>query len=154
VAARDEPNVGTNALDLAIRIDKTVAVYSAEHFSACVHDWTCWAAPIHDPGTGRQLGVLDMSTTWDNNHPMGAATVTAFARLLEHALPVRIPADSSDPAAARWRVLATPSKPHRTHRPPRSHRVPSHRIVGQPMSATVCRPCGSVTIPIVVDATK
>jgi hypothetical protein len=94
----DERSVGTNALDLATRFDKTVTVYSAEHFSACVHDWTCWAAPIHDPGTGRQLGVLDMSTTWDKNHPMGVATVTAFARLLEQALPVLTP--PSMPAAA------------------------------------------------------
>lgn len=84
----DERSVGTNALDLATRFDRTVSVYSAEHFSPCVHDWTCWAAPVHDPATGRQLGVLDMSTTWDKNHPMGVSTVTAFARLLEQALPV------------------------------------------------------------------
>ncbi len=85
----DEPSVGTNALDLAIRVDKAVVVHAAEHFSPCVHDWTCWAAPIHDPATGRPLGVLDLSTTWDRNHPMGVATVSAFARLLEQALPVR-----------------------------------------------------------------
>jgi hypothetical protein len=85
----DEHSVGTNALDLAIRFDRTVTVYSAEHFSPCVHDWTCWASPIHDPETGKQLGVLDMSTTWDKNHPMGLAAVSAFARLLEQALPSR-----------------------------------------------------------------
>jgi propanol-preferring alcohol dehydrogenase len=33
------------------------------------------------------LGVLDLSTTWDRAHPMGAATAAAFARLLEQALP-------------------------------------------------------------------
>jgi hypothetical protein len=85
----DEHSVGTNALDLAIRFDRTVTVYSAEHFSPCVHDWTCWAAPIHDPATGRQLGVLDLSTTWDKNSSMGVPAVTAFARLLEQALPER-----------------------------------------------------------------
>ena len=88
----DEHSVGTNALDLATRFKRTVTVYSAEHFSPCVHEWTCWAAPIHDPATGRQLGVLDLSTTWDRNHPMGAATVTAFARLLEQVLPAHPPA--------------------------------------------------------------
>ena len=84
----DEGSVGTNALDLALRLDATATVYSAEHFSSSVHDWTCWAAPVHDPATGRQLGVLDLSTTWDRSHPMGAAMATAFARLLEQALPL------------------------------------------------------------------
>jgi hypothetical protein len=83
----DETSVGTNALDLALRYDTTSTVYSAEHFNACVHDWICWAAPIHDPASGRQLGVLDLSTTWDRAHPLGASTAAAFARLLEQALP-------------------------------------------------------------------
>jgi hypothetical protein len=86
----DESSVGTNALDLALRIDAPATVYAAEHFSPWVHEWTCWAAPVHDPATGRQLGVLDLSTTWDRAHPMGTATAAAFARLLEQALPVRV----------------------------------------------------------------
>jgi hypothetical protein len=83
----DESSVGTNALDLALRLDRPATVFSAEHFTSSVHDWTCWAAPVHDPTTGRQLGVLDLSTTWDRTHPLGAATATAFARLLEQAMP-------------------------------------------------------------------
>src|SRR5579859_4743866 len=78
----DEASVGTNALDLALRLDRAATVYSAEHFSSCVHGWVCWAAPVHDPATGRQLGVLDLSTTWDRSHPIGLATVQALARLL------------------------------------------------------------------------
>jgi hypothetical protein len=78
----DEASVGTNALDLALRLDHAATVYSAEHFSSCVHGWVCWAAPVHDPGTGRQLGVLDLSTTWDRSHPIGLATAGALARLL------------------------------------------------------------------------
>jgi len=78
----DEASVGTNALDLALRLDHAATVYSAEHFSSCVHGWVCWAAPVHDPRTGRQLGVLDLSTTWDRSHPIGLATVGALARLL------------------------------------------------------------------------
>jgi hypothetical protein len=79
----DEASVGTNALDLALRLDRTATVYSAEHFSSCVHDWVCYAAPVHDPGTGQQLGVLDLSTTWDRAHPIGPATARALARLME-----------------------------------------------------------------------
>ena len=78
----DEASVGTNALDLALRLDHAATVYSAEHFSSCVHGWVCWAAPVHDPRTGRQLGVLDLSTTWDRSHPIGLATAEALARLL------------------------------------------------------------------------
>jgi hypothetical protein len=78
----DEASVGTNALDLALRLDHAATVYSAEHFSTCVHGWVCWAAPVHDPSTGRQLGVLDLSTTWDRSHPIGLATAEALARLL------------------------------------------------------------------------
>src|SRR5215475_16233606 len=79
----DESSVGTNALDLALRLDRPATVYSAEHFSSCVHGWVCWAAPVHDPGTGRQLGVLDLSTTWDRSHPIGLATAEALAKLVE-----------------------------------------------------------------------
>jgi hypothetical protein len=79
----DEASVGTNALDLALRLDRTATVYSAEHFSSCVHDWVCYAAPVHDPHTGQQLGVLDLSTTWDRAHPIGPSSARALARLLE-----------------------------------------------------------------------
>src|SRR3954453_16636767 len=85
----DEHSVGTNALDLALRVYEPVTVHAAEHFSPCVHDWICWAAPIHDPATGAQLGVVDLSTTWDKNHTLGPTATSAFARLLEHALPAR-----------------------------------------------------------------
>jgi hypothetical protein len=90
----DEASVGTNALDLALRLDRTATVYSAEHFSSCVHGWVCWAAPVHDPATGRQLGVLDLSTTWDRSHPIGLATAEALARLLgrEVRTPAIVPA--------------------------------------------------------------
>ena len=39
----DEASVGTNALDLALKLDHAATVYSAEHFSSCVHSWVCWA---------------------------------------------------------------------------------------------------------------
>ncbi|MBV9094215.1 MAG: transcriptional regulator [Streptosporangiaceae bacterium] len=93
----DEASVGTNALDLALRLDHPATVYSAEHFSSCVHGWVCWAAPVHDPGTGRQLGVLDLSTTWDRSHPIGLATAGALARLLaREARPAAVPAGAHD----------------------------------------------------------
>lgn len=83
----DESSVGTNALDLAQRTGGPAMVFSAEHFAPIVHNWVCWAAPVHDPVTGEQLGVIDLSTTWDRTHPIGLATARVMARLIETAMP-------------------------------------------------------------------
>jgi len=83
----DDTSVGTNALDLAQRTSAPAMVFSAEHYAQAVHNWVCWAAPVHDPATGTQLGVIDLSTTWDRTHPIGLATARVMARLIEAALP-------------------------------------------------------------------
>ncbi len=112
----DERSVGTNALDLALRLDQAATVYSAEHFASCVHDWVCWAAPVHDPRTGRQLGVLDLSTTWDRAHPIGLATAGALARLVEGeirpgmtAITAPAPGDGARRAVLDLRLLGSAS---------------------------------------------
>jgi hypothetical protein len=86
----DEASVGTNALDLALRHGRSAQVFSAEHYSPCVHGWVCYAAPITDPTTGEVVGVLDFSTTWDRSHPMAMAAVSTFARTLSRTL-LRLP---------------------------------------------------------------
>ena len=83
----DDQSVGTNALDLANRDDVPSMVFSAEHYAEVVHNWVCWAAPVHDPVSGARLGVVDLSTTWDRTHPIGLATARVMARLIETALP-------------------------------------------------------------------
>jgi hypothetical protein len=83
----DDESVGTNALDLANRLARPSMVFSAEHFAPIVHNWVCWAAPLNDPVTGRQIGVIDLSTTWDRTHPIGLATARVMARLIEQAMP-------------------------------------------------------------------
>ena len=83
----DDQSVGTNALDLANRTGAPSMVFSAEHYAPIVHNWVCWAAPVHDPVTGVQLGVIDLSTTWDRTHPIGLATARVLARLIETAMP-------------------------------------------------------------------
>ena len=83
----DDESVGTNALDLANRSSAPAMVFSAEHFAPFVHSWVCWAAPVHDPVTGGQLGVIDLSTTWDRTHPIGLATARVLATLIEQAMP-------------------------------------------------------------------
>src|SRR5215472_10016561 len=112
----DEQSVGTNALDLALRLDQAATVYSAEHFASCVHDWVCWAAPVHDPRTGCQLGVLDLSTTWDRAHPIGMATAGALAKLVESEIQVGMrattaatPGDGARPGVLELRLLGSAS---------------------------------------------
>ena len=83
----DEASVGTNALAIAARQGTPSMVFSAEHYAPIVHNWVCWAAPVHDPRTGAQLGVIDLSTTWDRTHPIGLATARVLARLIETAMP-------------------------------------------------------------------
>ena len=87
-AARwDEASVGTNALAIAARTGEPSMVFSAEHFASIVHNWVCWAAPLHDPVSGEQIGVIDLSTTWERTHPIGLATARVLARLIEGAMP-------------------------------------------------------------------
>ncbi|MGZ5405959.1 MAG: transcriptional regulator, partial [Nocardioides sp.] len=83
----DEASVGTNALAIAARTGEPSMVFSAEHFAPIVHNWVCWAAPLHDPVSGAQIGVIDLSTTWERTHPIGLATARVLARLIEGAMP-------------------------------------------------------------------
>jgi hypothetical protein len=83
----DERSVGTNALAIAGRTAAPAMVFSAEHYAEVVHNWVCWAAPVFDPVTGRSLGVIDLSTTWERTHPIGLATARVMARLIEGAMP-------------------------------------------------------------------
>jgi hypothetical protein len=95
----DESSVGTNALALASRSGRPSMVFSAEHYASMVHNWVCWAAPVLDPATGEQLGVIDLSTTWDRTHPIGLATARMMARLIETALPAHRRPPDAEPVA-------------------------------------------------------
>jgi transcriptional regulator of acetoin/glycerol metabolism len=52
-----------------VGLDHRVQIFSAEHVIAAVHPWTCSAAPIHDPGTGELLGVIDLTADLRMQHP-------------------------------------------------------------------------------------
>lgn len=94
----DEASVGTNALAMALDTGKPAQVFSAEHYAEMVHGWCCFAAPLRDPATGRSLGVLDLSSTWDRAHPMALAAVRALAMAAQAVLD----------AGARETVAAAP----------------------------------------------
>ncbi|MBJ8348025.1 helix-turn-helix domain-containing protein [Antrihabitans sp. YC2-6] len=56
-----EGSAGTNAPGTALALDHSVQIFGAEHFSRVVHEWSCTAAPVHDPNTGRILGAIDIT---------------------------------------------------------------------------------------------
>ncbi|MFD4351411.1 transcriptional regulator [Nocardia sp. NPDC058518] len=99
----DEAHMGTNALSLALRTGAPSTVFSAEHLVEALHGWVCYCAPIR-AADGRQLGVLDLSTTWDRSHPLAMSTV----RTLVSAIESRLPGRSADTATGvQLRCLGT-----------------------------------------------
>jgi hypothetical protein len=79
----DERFAGTNAPGLALRLDQPATVVRAEHFRHAVQPWSCAATPIHDPGSSRLLGVLDITGGDEIVVPQTMAMVRAAARLAE-----------------------------------------------------------------------
>ncbi|MEU5437558.1 GAF domain-containing protein [Streptomyces sp. NPDC020719] len=86
-----ESAVGTNAPGTALTEDRPVQVFSAEHFRRPVHPWTCAAAPLHDPRTGRLLGAVDITGGDGLAHPHSLAFVQAVARAAETELALLAP---------------------------------------------------------------
>ncbi|EPG37402.1 hypothetical protein [Acinetobacter colistiniresistens] len=81
-----EELVGTNALALSLKTRKSSCVFSNEHYMASVHDWVCYAAPIIDPYSKQLLGVVDLSTTWENHNSLGLLAVERCAAILQMAV--------------------------------------------------------------------
>ena len=89
-----EAAAGTNAMGTSLAGDHAVQVFSAEHVRAAVHGWTCSAAPLHDPRTGRLLGCIDLTGPANTAHPHSLALVTAAAQAVGGLL---VPVTGADP---------------------------------------------------------
>lgn len=86
-----ETAVGTNAPGTAVAVDRPVQVFAAEHFIRRVQPWTCAAAPVHDPRTGRVLGAVDITGGDGLAHPHSLGFVQAVARAAESQLALLTP---------------------------------------------------------------
>ncbi|MFI9583506.1 GAF domain-containing protein [Streptomyces sp. NPDC052236] len=91
-----EAVAGTNAPGTAITVDRPVQVFAAEHYRRPVQAWTCAAAPIHDPATGRLLGAVDITGGDRLAHPHSLAFVGAVARAAESQLALLAPPPAAD----------------------------------------------------------
>ncbi|MFI5688744.1 GAF domain-containing protein [Streptomyces sp. NPDC051636] len=95
-----ETAVGTNAPGTAVAVDRPVQVFAAEHFIRRVQPWTCAAAPVHDPHTGRVLGAVDITGGDGLAHPHSLGFVQAVARAAESQLALLAPPRPADEAPA------------------------------------------------------
>lgn len=86
-----EAAAGTNAPGTAVAVDHPVQVFAAEHFIRRVQPWTCAAAPVHDPRTGRVIGAVDITGGDGLAHPHSLAFVQAVARAAESHLALLAP---------------------------------------------------------------
>jgi hypothetical protein len=102
-SAWDEDSVGTNAIGTSLVVGSPVHVYAGEHYAETHQPWTCAAAPLHDPLTGRLLGAVDLSGPASTVHPSTVALVDAVARLAE--LELRLAAEQR---SAALREVAAP----------------------------------------------
>ncbi|MBF6322996.1 transcriptional regulator [Nocardia cyriacigeorgica] len=78
----DEAHMGTNAVSMSLLTDAPSTVFCAEHLVAALHGWVCYCAPIHAPD-GRQIGALDLSSSWDRSHPLVMSSVRALVTAVE-----------------------------------------------------------------------
>ena len=85
-ARYSETAAGTNGIGTVLAADHALQVFAFEHFNQRHHGWTCSGAPVHDPVSGRVLGVVDLSSPWEIVHPLSLELVTTAAQALEQCL--------------------------------------------------------------------
>ncbi len=81
-----EADIGTNAIGTAMAESKPVQIHGAEHFCAQVQRWTCAAVPVHDPGDGELLGVVDISGPACTFNPQSLALAVSVGHHVESVL--------------------------------------------------------------------
>ncbi|UQI44690.1 GAF domain-containing protein [Streptomyces sp. HU2014] len=79
----DERHAGTNAPGTALALGHPVQIFATEHYNRLVQSWTCAAAPVRDPRTGRLLGAVDITGGDHLAGPHSLALVRATARAAE-----------------------------------------------------------------------
>lgn len=85
-----EAGAGTNAIGTALAADHAVQVFAAEHYAEVVQPWTCSAAPVHDPATGRLLAVIDLTSHLGAAHPHSLTVAKVTAKAVEVELRCRL----------------------------------------------------------------
>lgn len=91
-----EDVIGTNGIGTALATGQPAQVHATEHFCEGIKSWTCAASPVREPGSGRILGIVDISGPPSTYQRGNLSLAVATARQIETALAER---------AGRERVL-------------------------------------------------
>lgn len=78
---------GTNAIGTCLVVGQPLQIFAAEHYWSGAHEWTCSAAPIHNPN-GQIIGVLNMTGTYEKVHPHTLGMVVAAVNAIENHLQI------------------------------------------------------------------
>ncbi|MFI6544255.1 GAF domain-containing protein [Streptomyces prunicolor] len=112
-AVWSEARAGTNAPGTALELGRPVQIATGEHYSSAAHAWSCAAAPIRDPSTGRVLGVIDLSGGGTIATPPALAAVRGAALAAEAHLArtttIRMAMSAPDQNGIRLSVLGRDS---------------------------------------------
>ncbi len=81
-----ESAAGTNAVGMAIALDRPAVIRNVEHYCDAVTRWSCVASPIHDPLDGQLIGVLDLSHCEQVFDDYARSLVLASSKRIEQAL--------------------------------------------------------------------
>ena len=107
-----EKRVGTSAPGTALALDRGIQIRRAEHFIALAHPWSCTAVPIHDPDTGKILGVIDITGGDQAVAPQTLPLVEAAVAAMEAELRIqRLGQPKSAPPAHRSQISLPASVP-------------------------------------------
>lgn len=85
----NEDTIGTNGIGTALATGQPAQVHAAEHFCEGIKGWTCAGAPVRQPGTGKILGVVDISGPPSTYQRGNLALAMAIARQIETGLAVQ-----------------------------------------------------------------
>jgi hypothetical protein len=116
-AGWSERDVGTSAPGTALELDHGIQIHAAEHFNRLVHPWSCTAVPVHDPESGRIIGVIDITGGAQAVAPHALPLMEATAAAVESEILVqrlRAANDRSRQARSSRRTTITPPRPVRS----------------------------------------
>lgn len=129
-----EDAVGTSAPGTALALDHGIQIHDAEHFGTIVHGWSCTAVPLHDPQTGKPIGVIDITGDSRAVDPFAMTLLQATAAAAESELTVRRLAQQPRmKTATRMPVLRQTSP------------APVLRVSGRDVGELVC---GDTVVPL------
>jgi sigma-54 dependent transcriptional regulator, acetoin dehydrogenase operon transcriptional activator AcoR len=81
-----EANVGTNGIGTALESGGPAHVFGHEHYAEHLEQFGCAGVPIHDPVSGKTVGVIDLTCWRKNADPLLISLVKATADQITQAM--------------------------------------------------------------------